>query len=65
MEDLDDITSRRFGSNHDLPCIRTDVLTCAKWECQNAGRCQDGLLKAVEDTRADIKQAFSRRKRPG
>lgn len=31
---------RRFGSRHENPCKRPEVLTCAMWECQYANQCQ-------------------------
>lgn len=31
---------RRFGLAHDKPCLRPDVLTCARSECQHANACQ-------------------------
>lgn len=33
------ITQRRFGLDHDQPCKRPNVLTCATWQCQKANRC--------------------------
>jgi hypothetical protein len=35
-----EIVSRRFGRDHEKPCKRPDVLTCAMWPCQSAGECQ-------------------------
>lgn len=37
---LNEIVNRRFGRNHEQPCDRPEVLTCALWECQKAGCCQ-------------------------
>lgn len=37
---ISDIVRRRFGSLHDKPCSRAEVLTCARWECQVRDRCQ-------------------------
>ena len=31
---------RRFGSEHEKPCKRLGVTTCAMWECQKANQCQ-------------------------
>jgi hypothetical protein len=31
---------RRFGRNHDKPCKRPEILTCAMWECQKADKCR-------------------------
>ena len=45
--ELDKIVRRRFGRDHDRPCNRPDVLTCAKAECQYADACQAPL----EETR--------------
>jgi len=39
---IKEIIQRRFGSRHDLPCNNPNVLTCAMWECQKAGSCQNG-----------------------
>lgn len=39
-QSIEDIVRRRFGRNHDKPCNKPDVLTCALWECQNADQCQ-------------------------
>ena len=36
----DAIVWRRFGRNHDKPCKRPDILTCALWECQKANECR-------------------------
>jgi hypothetical protein len=36
----DEIMWRRFGSEHDKPCKRPTVLTCAMWECQQANECR-------------------------
>jgi hypothetical protein len=38
----DDPVWRRFGREHDKPCRRPEVLTCALCECQRANECQDG-----------------------
>ena len=38
--ELDVIVARRFGSRHEKPCARPDILTCALWECQSINRCQ-------------------------
>ena len=35
-----EIAARRFGSDHDKPCKRAGVLTCAMWKCQEADCCQ-------------------------
>jgi hypothetical protein len=37
---IDEVVQRRFGRDHEKPCRRPDVLTCAKWNCQSAGACQ-------------------------
>lgn len=34
------IALRRFGRNHDKPCVRSEVLTCAIPRCQNANECR-------------------------
>jgi hypothetical protein len=36
----DDWTWRRFGRQHDKPCKRPNILTCAMWECQQADECR-------------------------
>jgi len=36
----EEIVKRRFGSRHDKPCARPEVLTCAMPECQLANRCR-------------------------
>lgn len=36
----DEIVRRRFGRNHAAPCNRPSVITCARWTCQKANRCQ-------------------------
>jgi hypothetical protein len=41
-----EIVNRRFGRDHDKPCKRPEVLTCAQWECQQAGECQSILFDA-------------------
>lgn len=40
--ELDKIIARRFGRDHARPCTQPTVLTCSKWECQKANRCQAG-----------------------
>jgi hypothetical protein len=37
---MDDTVWRRFGRDHDKPCKRPTVLTCAMWECQKANHCR-------------------------
>jgi hypothetical protein len=36
----DEISRRRFGSDHEKPCKRPSIMTCAMWECQHANQCQ-------------------------
>jgi hypothetical protein len=31
---------RRFGRDHERPCKRPNILTCAQWSCQRANECQ-------------------------
>jgi hypothetical protein len=38
--DWNEIVWRRFGRNHDKPCQRPEILTCALVECQKANCCQ-------------------------
>jgi hypothetical protein len=38
--ELDKIVWRRFGRDHDKPCRRPEMLTCAMWKCQRANQCQ-------------------------
>lgn len=38
--ELDKIVRRRFGRDHDKPCARPEVLTCAMWDCQVRDRCR-------------------------
>lgn len=39
-ERMDEIVMRRFGSDHDKPCSRPEVITCSLWDCQVRDRCQ-------------------------
>lgn len=61
-EQLAKIVRRRFGRDHDLPCNRPEVLTCALWACQSVGKCQDipdsklineGLQEHADATKKD------------
>lgn len=47
--DKKDIVKRRFGSLHDKPCNRPNVLTCALWECQKADTCQAPAALSEQD----------------
>lgn len=47
----DEVVRRHFGRNHDKPCKRPSVLTCALWECQKANECRWG--EAGPDWRND------------
>lgn len=38
--ETNEVISRRFGRDHEKPCKRPNVLTCAMWKCQSAGECQ-------------------------
>ena len=38
--ELDKVIARRFGPDHDLPCERREMITCAMWECQIRNRCR-------------------------
>lgn len=31
---------RRFGREHEKPCKRPTIITCAMWECQYANECR-------------------------
>lgn len=39
-EDVEAVVLRRFGKDHEQPCARRNVLTCAMWKCQVRNRCQ-------------------------
>lgn len=54
----DKILARRFGRDHDKPCRRSKVLTCALWECQRANQCQNIVAGArKEPVMAETAQA--------
>lgn len=38
---MDDIALRRFGRDHERPCKRPEILTCARSQCQQANACQN------------------------
>lgn len=40
-----EIVARRFGLDHDKPCKRPDVITCAQWRCQMANECRWDLMR--------------------
>lgn len=45
-----EIVQRRFGKEHDRPCHRPNVLTCAMPECQYANACQHGVPTPNNET---------------
>jgi hypothetical protein len=45
----DEIVRRRFGRDHDKPCNRPSILTCAMPECQYANACQAPSSLAVDE----------------
>lgn len=49
----DVIVRRRFGPAHDRPCNRPEVITCARWQCQKANRCQSATPAQRGEARND------------
>lgn len=37
-----ELVKRRFGPGFEKPCKRHNVVSCARWQCQQANECQDG-----------------------
>lgn len=46
-----DISKRAYGKSHAKPCKDPDVISCRRFICQKAGRCQMKPAKAKEDAK--------------
>jgi len=44
----EEVCRRRFGPGFPAPCVHSETVECALWECQSRNRCKDSFRPRVE-----------------